>query len=311
MNARLEWLRQRQAGIGGSDIAAVIGVSPFATPLDVYLSKTTPVEEQEQSESERMAWGHRIEPLIVAEFERRHNTQVVRYGNLIRRVKEKPWMFATLDGSFTHVNGEPAVLECKNVDSLMARRFWGSEEAGEAPATYIAQVQWQMLVTGYKFAVIAVLVGGNEYREYHITADEEIQAQITDAAANFWLNHVLPKIPPPWKNLEDVKRLYARGVTGLTVQADEWLLRSISEFKAEKQVEKALDETMQLSEAAIRIRIGAAERIINVVDDKEKVIATLNEQSRTSIDMDKLEKEYPEAYQDCLKVSTFRVLRVK
>lgn len=39
MEERLEWLRERQKGIGGSDIGAILGLNKYKTAFEVYLEK--------------------------------------------------------------------------------------------------------------------------------------------------------------------------------------------------------------------------------------------------------------------------------
>ncbi|MDP3766551.1 MAG: YqaJ viral recombinase family protein, partial [Dehalococcoidia bacterium] len=64
------WLAARRAGIGGTDAAAILGLSPFRTPLDVYLDKTGAAQD-ERTETQPMRWGKALEPVIAEAVEER------------------------------------------------------------------------------------------------------------------------------------------------------------------------------------------------------------------------------------------------
>jgi putative phage-type endonuclease len=72
---RDEWLAARRTGIGGSDIAAILGLSPWRTPLDVYRDK---VDGAEQPETEAMRWGRLLEDVIAREYAVRAGVRIQR-----------------------------------------------------------------------------------------------------------------------------------------------------------------------------------------------------------------------------------------
>ena len=108
---KLQWLKERQCGIGGSDVGAILGVNKYKTPFEVYLEKTEPITEVgEQSES--AYWGDQFEEVVAKEFEKRTGKKVRRDRKHYKH-KEYSFMVANIDRK---VVGENAILECKTAN---------------------------------------------------------------------------------------------------------------------------------------------------------------------------------------------------
>ena len=121
MNAREDWLKARKSGIGGSDIGAILGLSPFKTPLDVYLDKIG--QDDPQPMNEAMYFGTIMEGIVADEYARRNNRRVQRVNSILRHV-DKDWMLANIDravvaeGTRARTGGQPSILRCEH-DGLM------------------------------------------------------------------------------------------------------------------------------------------------------------------------------------------------
>jgi len=174
-------------GIGASESAAVMGVSPWASPMDIYLTK---IGEKETEVTEPMNWGTRLEAAIADEFAERNKVDLRRMG--FRQHKDAPWFCGHLDRK---VQGKNELVEIKTT-GIWGRDEWGEEGTDNIPRHYIVQVQHYMRLTGYPIAHVAVLIGGNEYRQYLVEEDHELQQMIFDADMAFWHDHVLPRVPP-------------------------------------------------------------------------------------------------------------------
>lgn len=183
---RSSWLELRQKGIGGSDAGAILGLNKWKTPFQVYLDKTEPIADDEQSES--AYWGITLEDLVAREFTKRTGKKV-RRNNRMLISSEYPWMLANLD---REVVGEDAILECKTTNAFMAKEW----EGDEIPASYIIQIQHYLAVTGAKKAYVAVLIGGQKFIWKEIDRDEELIQTIIDLERGFWKDHVLKGVPP-------------------------------------------------------------------------------------------------------------------
>lgn len=176
----------RSQGIGSSEIAAVAGLDPYAGPMDVYLRKRGLIEH---AETEAMARGRWLEPVLARWFEEEHEVTLVPGATV--RDERRPWMLATPDYL---VQGE--IVECKTAGLRQAHR-WGEPGTDEVPESYLAQVQWQMAVVGAARASVVVLLA-TEYlpRVYVVRADREIQDGLAELGGRFWHRHVEAGVPP-------------------------------------------------------------------------------------------------------------------
>ena len=199
---RESWLRERRRGIGGSDIGAILGLSKYRSPLDVYLDKIG--EAPEQGISDAMYWGTMLEQIVADEYARRTGSKVRRV-NAICVADDAPWRRASVDRI---VAGQRKILECKTAGSHMTGD-WGPSGSDQVPDVYRAQVAWYQHVLDYDDADLAVLIGGRDYRIYHLPRDRGLEQLIVHAAAKFWLEHVNKKIPPDPICDRDLSTLYA------------------------------------------------------------------------------------------------------
>lgn len=172
-----EWRRARKKGIGGSDIAAIAGMSPWRSPMAVYLEKVGDIPDQEENEA--MYWGKTLESVVADEFSRRTGLKIAR-KNAILQHPEHPWMLANID---RRIIGQKAGLECKTT-SAYGKDKW---EDGKVPDMYMLQCQWYMAVTGYESWWIAVLIGGNTFKYKEIARDEEIIKHLIEIGRDFWV----------------------------------------------------------------------------------------------------------------------------
>jgi len=198
---RAAFLKERQSGIGATDAAGVLGLSPWATPLSVYQSKVEPIAEEEVSGQTLPQWlGLRLEDVVAELFFARTGLRV-RADNQHHRHPAYPWLVCHLD---YRVVGSPDVLvECKTANDS---RGWGDEMTEDVPVHYWVQAQHEMLVTSAKVCYLAVLFGFREFRTYLIHRDEAFLSTWRQAAAEFW-QRVERRDPPPLEGDEVSRRV--------------------------------------------------------------------------------------------------------
>ena len=177
----------RMGFIGGSDIASVMGLSRWKTPLQLWAEKTGQVEPDDLSNNEAVEMGNELEDTVARLFTK-------RTGMAVRR---SPWRYyhpnydqfqCQVDRLVTKTD---ELLECKTC-SFRKEKEWAGEEI---PVEYILQVQWQLLITGRKVGWIAVLIGGQKFLYKKIEADGELQQKMLESAVAFW-DMIEKKIPP-------------------------------------------------------------------------------------------------------------------
>lgn len=238
-SSRDEWLRARRMGIGASDAAAIVGVSPFASPLDIYADKIG-VGPDRPDETEAMYWGHALEVPIRQRYIEvtGRDVETPPPWQITRSLNHESWLFATLDGTITQADRRPtpAPLELKTVgaDPRKVVATW----MAEGPSLpYVVQVQHQMMVTGASWASLAALVGGNRFIWMDVERDEKFILALHGALERFWRRVVDQDPPPPQRrDRATLERLFPRSLPSLTVSLPSEMV------ELDTQREKALEE---------------------------------------------------------------------
>lgn len=180
----------RSKGVGGSDIAPIMGLSKWKTAHELWLEKTGTVEP-DKMDSQVMHFGNILEQVVADEFVSRHGLKL-RKRNQTFVHKEYPQLLANIDRS---VDGQKAVFEAKTSSAFLLGD-WGEEMSEDVPDYYRVQVEHYMTVLGYETAYLSVLIGGNTFRTFFFERDPELAQMIMDAAIDFW-DMVLKGTPPP------------------------------------------------------------------------------------------------------------------
>ena len=180
-------MQDRKEYIGGSDIAAVMGVSRWKTPLQLWAEKTGQVEPPDLSKNEAVEMGIELEDTVARLFTKRTGL-VVRRSPKRYQHPDYPYFACQVDRLVT---GTDELLECKTASAYVAKEWEGEE----IPTEYILQVQWQLMITGRTTGWIAVLIGGQKFACRKIESDSVLQEQMIEAALKFW-DMVQNKIAP-------------------------------------------------------------------------------------------------------------------
>lgn len=179
-----EWLRGRKGLLGASEVACVLGLSKWSTPLQIFVDKMS--DSIDDSMSEWQEWGHRLEPALAEWVSDAQGLTVLPTPGLLRSTKY-PWLGATPDR--VTPKGEP--VELKTSD-----RYMESDWADGVPIHYVIQVLVQMIVLNRRRGYLAVLHGGNHPVFYVVDWDQVAVDQIIEITRAFWFDHIVPKIAP-------------------------------------------------------------------------------------------------------------------
>lgn len=184
-----EWLARRREGVGGSDVAAIMGVSPWKTPAQLWMEKTGRTEPEDISENPYVKFGTIMEPIIGDWYAERHPDRIVRRVNAICRSIERPHALASLDYE-VRCGLVWGVLEIKTARSAADWREG-------VPAYYLSQVIHYMQVTGRPFADVAVFFRDTcEFAEYRVEYDPEDGEAVRSSVDEFWNAYVLADAMP-------------------------------------------------------------------------------------------------------------------
>lgn len=195
---RDQWLAARTHGIGASESAALFGLSRWDSPLSLWTRKRGIVveEDKDESESEWLEIGLAIEPTVAALYERRTQRQLWTPETpwTVARHARIPFMTASIDRWVIEAADKDGsgVLELKNVGGFMAHDW-----EDEPPLHYQVQVQHQLAVTGFRWASVAGLIGGNRFKHYDVERNEEFIGELEAKCIEFWEKVQRGEMPPP------------------------------------------------------------------------------------------------------------------
>lgn len=184
-----DWLEWRRKGIGGSDVAAICGLSRYKSALSVYLDKKDEIPPIE--DNPKMEAGRKLEPLIADWFTEKTGIRVMQQHSIFQH-KDHPFMLANID---RWVIGENAGLEIKNT-SEYSRNDWFDGGNESIPTEYMLQANHYMAILGAEKWYVAVLIGGWDFQWRIIDRDESLIRNLITIEKSFWEENVLKSIPP-------------------------------------------------------------------------------------------------------------------
>ena len=291
---RRAWLEARASGVGGSDVAAVLGLSPYKGAYTLWAEKRGLAEAPDLSGNQAVEWGNRLEPVVAEKYRQAHPDRRVERVNGICRSMERPWALASLDYQVHDPEDGWGVLEIKTV-GLRRAGDW----AEGVPLYYQTQVQHYLDVTGRAWADVAVLVGGQEYREYRLWADQDDQAAIREAVDGFWAM-VRDGTEPDVAGCDAQAILQAHRQPGEFEEVPD--VDALPEVRRWREAREALDaakERLDGRAAELKARIGDAKGL-----DSPTGRVTWKRGTRKSFDRKRFDADMPGVYDSYTKQAT-------
>lgn len=321
--SREDWLRLRQTGIGGSDISAIMGFNSYKTAYDLYHDKINDVVADAQSES--AYWGTILEDVVAKEYALRNDCKVQKVNYMIRHPEfdfavaniDRAVINPSISGNVRFKDGKlttDRLLEVKTASEYM-KSNWGDEESDQVPDNYNLQCQWYMGITGVNECDLALLLGGNKYRQYNIKFDPELFAILIEEARNFWVNHVLARVEPTPTTLANAKAKYAKALPDSTLDLhfnDDENIAIIDRYIELKDTEKQVKADIEQAQTDLINLIGFNEAL---AVDGELVMTYKASKGRETFDKKGCLKAYPELAEKFAEFTktgeASRTLRVK
>jgi len=209
----------RRTGLGGSDMAAVLGIDPYKGPLDVWMNKIGHAPPDDLSDNDAVWFGKNAETLVASYFTRRTGIDV-RAVHQTQRHPEHDFLMAHPD---RRIVGASAGLEIKTANWRM-REHWGDEGTDEIPENYLAQCHHYMMVMDWERMHVACLMGA-DLKLYVVPRNTAWDAALLDAGVEFWNRYVLPKRMPDLDynalTLRALKKMYPLPVADTIMRGDE------------------------------------------------------------------------------------------
>jgi putative phage-type endonuclease len=293
-----EWLIARRKGIGGSDAAASIDMSPWMSAFELFLDKRNERLPSIEENVEPKRWGQILEPAIRDEYGRRTGLVVERVPML--RSVTHPFMLANLDGIVRETGAHALTPSGRIVEIKTARTAegWGEDGSDAVPLHYQLQCQHYMHVTGFQTTDVAVLIGGCDFRVLHVLADPELQEMLVAAEAEFW-NRVLHNDPPPPRDLNDVRLRWghlASRAGALIASPDEVL--AVSMLREKNALIKEIETSRDQLKMVLMQRLGEAgsDSLLDA-DDGRLLLTWKLGNGPTGFDKDQFALDHPELFQ--------------
>lgn len=275
------WAEARKSFLGASDAPAVLGLSPWRTPLDVWAEKVGLVEGSPPTLATRL--GHELEDMIARLWCEQHPDADVRNARQTVRHPDRPWIAASTDREV----GDDGLLECK----LVGGRQTGNWDDG-IPLYVQAQAQVQMAVTGRLWVDVCSLHAGNgwQHRIERVERDDTTIANIVDQLDLFWHGHVVTGNPPeltgdPWQIRRTLDAIYP-GVAGEPMRLTSDLVGQVADLKRAKALLRDLEKDVKAAENAVIAALGDCTD--GFADDNQKPVVTYRPQQRTGHDLKRL-----------------------
>lgn len=264
----------RLTGIGASEIAALAGLSKWATPIAIYEAKMGIAPELD---SYAVDLGTELEAPIARVWAKRSKRFLALVDTL--RHPDKPYAIATPDRAVyvsaeargdgrrlrTDVRDAEKLLQVKSTNWRM-RQLWGDEDSDQIPDEYLVQAHWEGSVAGVQIVDFAVDFDKTKLCTYRVIVDPEIFGQLYEIAERFFVDHILTQRPPPPDASERYHEFLTRSFPRETLKdfdkvqpsAEPSLLEAIEQLARLRAVEARMKTLKQLARNRIEARIGGA-----------------------------------------------------
>lgn len=298
---REQWLAWRKNGIGASEIAGILGLSPWQTPMSIYLNKLDLVADT--PENEAMFWGNVLEPIIADIYQGNTGHHITARG-LRCWDATNPHRRCTLDGIL--------MVEDELVASVQIKTT-RHDPWDELPDNYALQVQYELAITGFSWAIVPTLHHGNQLVTYRVEADPEVQRMILEASDRFWADHIAPRRPPATDHLDAttdaLRAAFPTDEGDLLPVAGESGLADLLAAYVEAQQRTAEAEAVEKQLAnELRARLENHEGLAH--PETGEALVTYRTQSSRRLDQKRLKADHPDLAEQYSTETTSRVLRI-
>jgi predicted phage-related endonuclease len=258
VNAPIVTTPDRATFLGGSDAAAVMGLSPWATPVELWQQKTgrRPKQAPDAAALKRYERGHRLEPfirdMVVAKLQ--DQGLIVELLAFNERYVDPEFPFLSCEIDFElrltgmlEIGGREVVFAGEHVNgdaksvTGFARKKWGEVDTEDVPIEYAAQFMHGLMITGRRACLVAALRSFDDVDIFWTLRDDETIAGMRPKLVSFWVDHVLADVAPDPLKFDDIKALFPLD-DGTAVEASQEIADKVSRLRTIKADIKALEE---------------------------------------------------------------------
>jgi putative phage-type endonuclease len=324
-----QWLACREHGpkgdigftVGGSDVAAIFGLFLWMTPLELWMQKKGRMKAKPKPNPGQLAMGHLLEPIAAHFYAERTGNTVTDDTNLYQHA-DFPYALANFDRRYVHkTDGLSGILECKSCTYHKADDW----KDGAYPLYYEMQLRYYLAVADVEHGAFSAIWGNNPEADIAMPeiqrdrAKEDMIFQRLDE----WIWSLRNDKPPdmgevaPKTALESLARIYGASRKGLPTtefpKKHEKTLRQIAALQGENDALKTQIKKNEEAMAAFSVRIAELMRnhehgVLETA--KDKLLVDFVTRTTRRVNSDFLKKEHPAIYQDALRTSESRKLKV-
>lgn len=322
-----EQLENRTKGIGGSDSAALFGLSEHQTALDVYVNKIYP--EKIETKTKDKDRGNALEDLVLKLYEVKTGKGVRKIGSTLHHPSFN-YVLGNVDG---YIDADRKFVEAKTC-ATWAKKYdkWGSQGTDEIPDEYLIQCAHYLLLNPDVNQVDIPVIFGNEasfetligmvlstkdvdfakflnyvdFRIYTYHRHSRLESAVLDKAVTFWNENVLKQVPPAPVGKEDITKLYPVASRNESV-AGEIEIETAMQLKQVKQSISNLEK--EEKNLTLKLKEFMADSCL-LKDEFDNNIIKWGNQASTYIDRDILKNKYPEIWEEVTKTKETRVFRL-
>lgn len=286
-----EEIAKRKTGLGASDAAPAIGLSPWMTRYQLYREKLGEPMPERDEDALYLEMGHALEPVALSRFSKRTGFQVSgQQTHVVDPTWPRRWV--TVDA----FSSDGGYVEAKSAGFADPTEWGDEEEDGAVPMHYFIQCQHGLACTGLPHAWMPLIVSNRQFRLYRITRDEELIAMMTKKEKEFW-TMVETQTPPPPADLEDVALRWPSH-TFTRVTATEELAVALADHREAKERIKVAEADVKRLELLVKQHMADAAELVDVTGN---VLCTWKQAKASLVfDKEKFALEQPALYRQYL-----------
>ena len=294
---RMEWLKEREKGIGSSEVGTILGLNPYDTPYQLWRRKMGIDRPKEENFS--MKAGHYLEDAVSLFYRDATGKEIIKAsaGDWLIVCKEKEYLRVSPDRTFW-IPGRPksdrnkGILECKTTQMEVDKE--------SLPQHWFCQLQYQLGVAELEQGALAWLTMGREFGYKDILFDAEFYAWMIEEVDRFWTDNIVGGKEPASYNVSDVLIRCPRHALGKTVEASAEMMDKMERLRQIKEDIKVQTDEKTSIEDEIKMLMEDAEAFVAPSDGgKQKVLATWKAaKDSLKFDEKRFAKENPDLYAD-------------
>lgn len=291
----------RKGYIGGTDVAPICGLSKYKTPFSVWNEKVNGISNFEPTIESRVGLAN--ENLAGELYTEETKVQLIKPTDS-KTHKYYEW----IKGHFDFIRKDDNnIVDAKTCTLHRAKEF-GENLSDEMPVDYLLQIAWYAMIQDCEFSDLAVIIGNSQFKILRYVRRHDFEERIIKLCKFFWDEYVLKEIPPPPKNIEDTKLLWP------VSYADKAAIATIEDIENFEKYVEIDEEIKELEEERNELKLKLIESIKDnetlITSDGQKLLTYKSSSSRSILDTKKLQSQYANIYNQCLKNSAgYRIFR--